>query len=95
MEIEGFIDIFLQSIKKYNLQYVTYVGDGESSVFGLVKKAVEEKFFVQYPLHKEDCFGRIQMRMGTDLRNYNNKSKGSKFSDSKEQRELADLLIQL
>ena len=48
-----------------------------------MKKAVEKKFGDQYPLHKEDCIRHIQKRMGTALRNYKNKSKGSKPSDGK------------
>ena len=48
-----------------------------------MKKAVEEKFSDQYPLHKEDCIGHIQKRMGATLHNYKNKSKGSKLSDGK------------
>ena len=38
MEVEGFIEMFLWSIEKYILRYVTYVGDGDSSAFGSVKK---------------------------------------------------------
>ena len=48
-----------------------------------MKKVVEEKFSDQYPLHKEDCIGHIQKRMETALRNYKNKSKGSKLNGSK------------
>ena len=83
MEVEKFIEMFLRSIEKYNLQYVTYVADGDSRASGSVKKAVEEKFSDQYPLHKEDCIGHIQKRMGIALRNYKNKSKGSKLNGSK------------
>ena len=39
------------------------------SAFGSVKKAVEEKFGDQYPLHKENCIGHIQKRMGATLHN--------------------------
>ena len=46
-------------------------------------KTVEEKFVDQYSLHKEDCIGHIQKRMGATLHNYKNKSKGSKLSDGK------------
>ena len=34
--------MFLWFTEKYNVRYVTYVGDG--STFGSVKKAVEKKF---------------------------------------------------
>ena len=83
MEAEKSIEMFLRSIEKYNLRYVIYVADGDSRASGSVKKVVEEKFSDQYPLHKEDCIGHIQKRIGTALRNYKNKSKDSKLNGSK------------
>ena len=35
----------------WNLRYVTYIGNGDSSAFGSVRKIVEDKLGDQYPLH--------------------------------------------
>ena len=83
MEVEGSIETFLRSIKKHNLCYTTYVGDGDSSAFASVKNAVLLKYGDQYKIEKEDCIGHIQKRMGTALRNYKSNARGSKLSDDK------------
>lgn len=74
MEVERSIAMFLWSTEKFNLRYVTYVGHCDFSAFEAVKKAVEEKFGDQCPLHKKDCIGHIKKGMGTALHNYKNKS---------------------
>lgn len=82
MEVEGSIEMFLQSVQKHKLRYTTYVGYGDSA-FASVKKALIEKFGDQYPVEKEDCIGHIQKRMGMSLCNYKNKARGSKLEDGK------------
>ena len=81
METEAAITIFMRSIEKHNLKYTTYVGDGDSSSFGEVAEALFNKYGSEYHIVKEDCIGHIQKRMGSNLRNYKNKSKGNKLPD--------------
>ena len=81
MEKEDAVEMFLRSLDKHNLRYTTYVGDGDSSSFGAVKEALQKKYGDKYPLEKEDCIGHIQKRMGTSLRSYKNKARGTKLKD--------------
>ena len=83
MEKEGAIEIFPHSIDKHKLRYSTYVGDGDSSSFGNVKDAVFEKYGDSYTIVKEDCISHIQKRMGSALRAYKNKKRGTKLTDGK------------
>ena len=82
MEEEGAIEMFLRSVEKYKLRYTKYVGDGDTSSFGAVKKAVTGKYGEHYPLEKED-FGHVQKRMGAALISFENKKRGSVLSDGK------------
>ena len=45
------------------------MGDGDSSSFGTLNDAILEIFGDEYDIKKE-CFGHIQKRMGTALRNW-------------------------
>ena len=75
METARVLDIFLKSIKKHNLKYTTFVGDGDSGCFAHVK----EKLLVfgkRYIIKKEQCQGYIYKRIGTALREYKRKKKG-------------------
>ena len=83
MEREGSIEIFTRSIEKHNLKHSVYVGDGGSSSFGAVKEAVREKHGDTYEIIKEDCIGHIQKRMGSALRSYKNRKRGTKLADGK------------
>ena len=60
MEKEGSFEMFLGSIEKHNIQYTTYVGDGDPSSYGAVNEALEKKYGDQYQVEKEDCIGHIQ-----------------------------------
>ena len=83
METEGAKSIFLRSISTRNLRYKTFVGDGDSSCFGVVAKACAEKYGDEYIVVKEECVGHVQKRMGSRMRNYKTKSRGLKLSDGK------------
>jgi len=76
METVGAKEIFLRSIKKHNLKYTVFVGDGDSSCFGVVREACWDEYGVFYIVTKEECVGHVQM--GTRLRTYKKKNARSK-----------------
>ena len=84
MEAEAAKDIFLRSVEKLGLRYTVFVGDGDSSCFSSVKQKCFEVFGENYIIVKEECVGHIQKRLGSGLREYKRKNKGSKLSDGKE-----------
>jgi len=59
--------------------YIHYVGDGDSSSFKVVSKALHELLGENYTILKEDCIGHIQKRMGSNLRTF--KKSGKKLDD--------------
>ena len=65
MESDGTIEIFQRSIDTRKLIYSTYVGDGDSGSFSVVKNACLEKYGELYMITKEECVGHIQKRMGS------------------------------
>ena len=83
MEKECAVEMFLRSVELHELKYTTFVGDGDTNSFGEVKKVLERMFGEDYPVHKEDCFGHLQKRMGSAIRVYKNLKKGVKLADGK------------
>ena len=83
MESEGAVNIFLRSIEKYRICYSTFVGDGDSSTYGDVKRACYDKYGNDYTVVKEECVGHVQKRLGNALREYKRKNKGKKLCDGK------------
>ena len=81
MKKEAATLMFMRSIQKHNLKYTTYVGDGDSSSYGVVSEALFKEYGSSYLVLKEDCVGHIQKRMGTNLRSFKNKSKGRNLAD--------------
>lgn len=67
MEGAGAVEIFKRSVKKYNLIYNEYLGDGDTSSFKQVVDANVYKDFNITP-QKLECIGHIQKRVGTRLR---------------------------
>ena len=59
------------------------MGDGDSSCFGRVKEAMNEKCGDNYVVCKEECVGHVQKRFGRTLRKYKAKMKGQNLSDGK------------
>ena len=72
--------MFLRSVEKRGLKYSTYIGDGDSSSYGMVAKVLKEKYSDQYVVVKEDCIGHIQKRMGLNLNKYKTGKKSKKAS---------------
>ena len=81
VESEAAVEMFTRSIEKHNLFYGIHVGDGDSSSFGAVARAVKEHYGDDYDTEKEDCIDHIQKRLGTNLRAYKNKLQGVKLKD--------------
>ena len=79
MEKEGAISIFRRSIERRGLQYVEFVGDGDSSCFANVKEAMADI----YKAEKEECVGHIHKRIGTALRKLVRDNKGRNLTDGK------------
>ena len=73
--------MFLRSVEKGGLKYTTYIGDGDSSSYGMVAQVLKEKYSDQYVVVKEDCIGHIQKRMGSNLRKYKTEKKAKKLDD--------------
>ena len=67
MEAVAAVEIFSRSIEKRKLKYTTFVGDGDSSSFGRVKAALDEKFGPDYEIKKEECVGHVQKRLTFSL----------------------------
>ena len=74
MEVDGVKQLFLRSEDK-GLRYTTYVGDGDSRSFTVIKRL--EPYGPDVEIVKEECIGHIQKRMGTRLRSLIAKTKGN------------------
>ena len=83
MEAAGAIGLFSDSISKRGLKYSNFVGDGDSSCYGSVAEAMEQRFGAAYPVIKEECVGHVQKRMGAALTRFKKDMKGKKVSDGK------------
>jgi len=67
MEINSIVKMFLRSINRYSVKYLTYIGDGDSKTFGGILKA--EPYGKEHPVIKKECVGHVEKRIGTRLRN--------------------------
>ena len=65
--------IFNRSIKKHDIVYNGYLGDGDSKGFEKVKNIYPDE-----PVTKCECVGHIQKRVGNRLRNLKKNVKGLK-----------------
>ena len=63
MVTEGAVRIFNNSIEKNGLQYMNYIGDGDSSAF---KKVHESNRYPGKPVEKLECVGHIQKELMRD-----------------------------
>ena len=74
MESTGAVNLFNRSVKKYNLRYKEYLGDGDSSAF---KQVVDSKPYGGLLVPKKlECCGHVQKRVGTRLRKLRKTKKG-------------------
>ena len=80
MESSGAVKMFNRSVQFNKLQYVEYLGDGDTSSFHDVQLSNP------YPgitMKKLECVGHVQKRVGTRLRNMKKAYKGIKLKDGK------------
>lgn len=81
MEAAGSVRIFSRSEEEpRGLQYVKYLGDGDSSSF---KKVVDSAPYAGETIEKLECVGHIQKRVGARLRRLKQERKGLKLEDGK------------
>ena len=80
MESKGAINIFTNSLQKYNLRYAHYIGDGDTESY---KKVTDTKPYGDFIPQKLECVGHVQKRLGTRLRKLRNEKKHEKLSDGK------------
>ena len=78
MEKISAAEMFCRSIKKHNLCYTVYIGDGDPNSFAEVREKRKEKFGDDYSVTKEDCIGHILKCMGVALRIHKSKNRGQK-----------------
>ena len=81
MESLGALSIFQRSVEKYNLRYLEYIGDGDSSSFQEVENS--KPYGNDISLRKLECIGHVQKRVGSRCRNLRKTLKGAKLSDGK------------
>lgn len=80
METTAAVSIFGRSQMKRGVQYVNFLGDGDSKAFDEVKKY---KPYGDKEIKKLECVGHVMKRMGTRLRNLKLKSGSKPLSDGK------------
>ena len=80
MESKGAINIFTNSLQKYNLRYAHYIGDGDTESY---KRVTDTKPYGDFIPQKLECVGHVQKRLGTRLRKLRNEKKLEKLSDGK------------
>ena len=87
MESKGAINIFSNSVEKYNLKYVHYVGDVGTESF---KEVVDAKLYGDFTPQKLECVGHVEKRLGTRLRKLRNENKYEILADRKKFQEKED-----
>ena len=71
MERDGTVNIFQRSMSTRNLQYTTFVGDGDTKSFTAIENMYPGKTVV-----KHECVGHVQKRFGKRLRELKKNVKG-------------------
>ena len=68
MESEVAKEVFSRSVTKHKLQYVRFIGDGDTNSF---KKVIDSNPYgnSNTVVEKIECVGHVQKRMGSRLRN--------------------------
>ena len=80
MEAVSTVTMFARSVEKNSLRYTGYIGDGDTSSFNSV---LDSNPYGELKIHKKECVGHVQKRMGTRLRKLKDSLKGRKLSDGK------------
>ena len=96
MDIQGAVDLWTRSEEKYNLRYVTFIGDGDCKGYQAV--ANSSPYGAECEVEKEECVGHVQKRVGTCLRDLKKRLGTKKLTDGKPiggQGRLLDRMIDL
>lgn len=80
MEVDGMIKIFHRSQTERGVKYINYIGDGDTKTFSSV---VDSKPYGDMPIHKLECVGHVQKRMGARLRKLKLEYKSKKLEDGR------------
>ncbi|RUS86508.1 hypothetical protein EGW08_005758 [Elysia chlorotica] len=67
MEAHAMKILWLRSLRKHNMRYVTVVSDGDAKAYNAVFQL--QPYGPDCPIEKEDCINHVCKRMGTALRN--------------------------
>ncbi|XP_031777007.1 uncharacterized protein LOC116415810 [Nasonia vitripennis] len=81
MESSAIVDIFRRSVEKYDVKYVSYLGDGDFSTFSKILEA--KPYGNHVVVTKKECCGHVQKRFGKQLRTLKEKIKSKILSDRK------------
>ena len=66
MEVSAVIKMFCRSEEKYGAKISNYIGDGDSKTYGNLVEA--NPYGKNFTIHKKECVGHVQKRMGKRLR---------------------------
>ena len=66
MESEDAVEVFARSVEARNLIYKTYVGDGDSKAYSIVRDSMPYGLLTY--IVKEECKSHINKTMGAGLR---------------------------
>lgn len=81
MEAEGATTMFPRSEAKYGVRCLEYLGDGDFN--GHAAVVAQAPYGPDVSIHKLECVGHVQKRMGTRIRDFINRNKGMKLFDGK------------
>ena len=81
METEAVKILWSRSEDLYNLQYTSYIGDGDSKGFHAV--SAMQPYGNDVVIEKEECIGHVRKRLGKNLRDLKQRLGSKKLSDGK------------
>ncbi|GFS66439.1 uncharacterized protein TNCV_3856871 [Trichonephila clavipes] len=81
MEVDRKLTIFNRSEKLHNLKYSNYIGDGDTKTFNALSE--NKPYGDDHLIHKIECVGHGQKRMGTRLKKLKLVYSKKKLSDGK------------
>ncbi|XP_059163145.1 uncharacterized protein LOC131946415 [Physella acuta] len=84
MEPQGILKIFQRSQEKYGLNYVGYLGDGDSKSYKTVADA-DPEIYTGKSITKYECCGHVQKRMGRRLMDKVSECKGKLYKENGKQ----------
>lgn len=67
MDASGILNIFQRSIESHSMQYVEFLGDGDSKAHKLL---AQQAVYGNVSIEKLECVGHVQKRLGSCLRSW-------------------------